>query len=281
VILLLFGVITFALIGWRAATARQQSAKAELAARAAREQMLAAASGAPVIPGQSMTRTFFLRHKLGSDMVDLLRQILPDRSDREARPSANNQEVIVTAPPDVMTRVQTFVTVMDWPDTIERHPNFDYSRETVLRATRSFFYACAIEDDVEVFSKFLSLQVLAELKGETPSEAYLNYQMGGVPDAKWEASLRADWPGKKDALQLLVREWNRYPLTRITEDSGIALGFGVKHFCTVSFEGAPEAFYNITIEPGRTQSGTSTDLYFFSSLPPWWKADEVKKEAAM
>ena len=94
-------------------------------------------------------------------------------------------------------RVQTFITVTDWPDSIERRNNYEYPRDTVLRAARSFFYACAIEDSDEVFSKLLSLHLLAELKGATKSEHYFNYSIGGVPDADWEKSLRADWPGKR------------------------------------------------------------------------------------
>ena len=54
------------------------------------------------------------------------------------------------------------------------------------------------------------------------------------------------------------------------------MGFGVKHFCSVAFEGAPKEFYQITIEPGRTKSGTSNDSYFFSSLPPWWSLPAAK-----
>ena len=41
---------------------------------------------------------------------------------QEAKASANNREITITAPPDVMIRVQTFITVMDWPDKITRSP---------------------------------------------------------------------------------------------------------------------------------------------------------------
>jgi len=224
----------------------------------------------------SVTRSFPLRFKLASDMADDLRQILSGRPDQEAKPSANNREVSVTAPPDMIARVQTFITVMDWPDNITRQPNFEYPRRTVMHAARSFFYACAIEDTEEVFSKLLSLQVLAELKGDTKSKDYTDYSMGESPDPEWEKSLRGDWPGKKEAIQRLVREWNRYPLSRITENSGVAIGFGVKHFCSVSFDGAPKDFYTITIEPSRTGRGPAKESYFFSTLPPSWKPAEKK-----
>ena len=63
--------------------------------------------------------TFPLRFKLASDMADDLRQILLGRPGNEAKPSNSNQEIIVTAPPDVMSRARTFITVMDWPDRIK------------------------------------------------------------------------------------------------------------------------------------------------------------------
>jgi serine/threonine protein kinase/WD40 repeat protein len=225
--------------------------------------------------------TFPLRFKLASAMADDLRQILLGRPGNEAKPSKSNQEIIVTAPLEVMNRARTFITVMDWPDRIERHPKCEYSRDSVMHAARSFFYACAIEDSEDYFSNLLSLQVLAELKGDTKSELYENYITGGTPDAAWEKSLRGDWPGKTDAIRRLVGEWNRYPLKRITEQGGVAIGFGVKHFCSVSFAGAPKDFYGITIEPGRTEHGTSQDSFYFSSLPPWWpKADVPATKAA-
>ncbi|MCI0537500.1 MAG: protein kinase [Verrucomicrobiales bacterium] len=235
------------------------------------ERAFAAQTAAGANQAVAFTRTFSLRHMLASDMVDQLPQILRGHPGHEAKPSADNQEVLVAAPPDVMTRVQTFITATDWPDKIDRGSNYEYPRQTVMRTARSFFYACAIEDAHEVFSKLFSLQVLAELKGEAKTREYEDYRMGGVPDAQWEASLRGDWPGKEEAVQRLVREWNRYPLKRITEDSGVAIGFGVKHFCSVSFDGAPKEFYQVTIEPGRTERGTSQNSFFFGSLPPWWK----------
>jgi hypothetical protein len=223
----------------------------------------------------SVTRTFPLRFKLASEMAEDLRQILLGRSGNEAKPSANNREITVTTSAETMKRIQTFITVMDWPDGITRQRNYEYPRDTTLRAARSFFYACAIEDADEVFSRLLSPQVLAELKGDTKSEQYEKYLFGGVPDAAWEKSLRADWPGKKEAIRRFVSEWNRYPLIRITEEAGVAIGFGEKHFCSVSFDGAPKDFYSVTIEPGRADRGKAS--FFFSSLPPWWERNPAKR----
>ncbi len=219
----------------------------------------------------AITRTFMLRHKLASDMADQLRSILLGRPGHEAKHTANNQEIIVTVPPDVMKRVQTCIAVTDWPDGMKDFTSIGYLQHTVDRTARSFFYACAIENSGKSMENLLSLHVLAELKGGERTAHYERYTMGGIPDPAWEKSLRSDWPGKAAALQRLVREWNRYPLKSIREEAGIALGFGVKHFCSVAFEGAPKEFYQITIEPGRTAAGTSQDTFYFSSLPPWWK----------
>ncbi|MEQ2007152.1 MAG: protein kinase [Limisphaerales bacterium] len=245
----------------------------ELRARLAAVQSLGENTVAP----PTATRTFPLRHKLASDMADDLRQILVGRPGHEAKPSADNQQVVITAPPDVLARAQTFITVTDWPDALRNQATGEYLHDTVLRTARSLFHACALEDSAEAVAKLLSLHVLAELKGGPRTTQYEDYQMGGVPDPEWEKSLRADWPGKEAAIQRLVHEWNRYPLKRLTEDSGIAIGFGVKHFCSVAFEGAPKEFYQVTIEPGRTAAGTSRDAFFFSSLPPWWKDPPAAK----
>lgn len=231
-------------------------------------------SNDPAPASEKAVLEFRLRFKLASEMADDLRSILLGRPGHAAKPSDDNQEITVVAPPDVMNRVHTFITVMDWPDRIGRQPDYNYPRDNVLRAARSFFYACAIEDAPEVFSKLLSPGVLAQLKGETKSAEYLDYSLGGTPDPEWEKSLRVDWPGKKEAIERFVREWNRYPLKRITQESGVAIGFGVKHSCSVSFEGAPKVFYSVTIEPDRAARGTNDASFLFSSLPPWWKADE-------
>jgi hypothetical protein len=211
--------------------------------------------------------TFALRHKLASQMLDDLRPLLP--AGTEAKASSSNQEVLIKAAPDVMARVGTFIAVSDWPDPMRNVATGEYLTDSVLRTARSFFHACAIED-LAALNKMLSLGELARLKGGAKTPEFETYQMGGIPDPAWETALRADWPGKNEALKRMAAEWLRYPLKRITEDSGIALGFGVKHFCSLSFAGAPKEFYQVTIEPGR---GTDAEKarYYFSSLPPWQK----------
>jgi hypothetical protein len=98
----------------------------------------------------------------------------------------------------------------------------------------------------------------------------MNYQMGETPDPQWEKSLRGDWPGKKESLRRVVREWNRYPLKRLAEQDGVAIGFGVKHFVSISFEGAPKDFYDVIVVPERQRSPSHQEAFFFGSLPPWW-----------
>ena len=94
-------------------------------------------AAAPVLP-KSVTRTFPQRHKLARNVVEQLRQLLQRRPGQEDRASDDDYEVLVTAPPEVMTRVQTFIKVTDWPDTIDRGVNFEYPRQTAMVARARF-----------------------------------------------------------------------------------------------------------------------------------------------
>ncbi|MDB6030462.1 MAG: uncharacterized protein JWM16_800 [Verrucomicrobiales bacterium] len=249
--------------------------------REAKGQLLTNPPMARKVSSMPVQRTFPLRHKLGSDLVEELRRVVvAERSGYSANYSDDNQSITIIAPPDVLTRAQTFITVTDWPDPLRSLNGPTYLTDTVLRTARSVFHACAVEASAETLSSLLSLRVLAELRGGEKTAEYQNYMMGGIPDPAWEKALRGDWPGKREALQRFVQEWNRYPLKRLTEEAGLALGFGVKHFCSVSFEGAPEEFYRITIEPDRTERGTSHDTFFFSELPPWSKPRELATNTA-
>lgn len=210
-------------------------------------------------------------------MQEDLRPIVLNRGDVEVLPSSDNQQLVIKGPAALVDRVATFIAVTDWPEPLKNAATGEYLTNSVLHSARSFFHACAVEESPPTFSKLLSPHVLAALKGDAKSERYENYQMGGVPDAQWEGSLRADWPGKDEAIRKFVASWNRYPLKRITEDPGIAMGFGVKHFCSVSFDGAPKEFYRVTIEPSRSKPRTSDDTtYYFSSMPPWRDAKEAE-----
>ena len=218
------------------------------------------------------SRTFALRHGLGSDMAEELRRwIVVDRLGYSVVPSADNQSLTVTAAPEVLNRAKTFISVTDWPGRLKTPAGGAYLTASVMEAARSFFHACAVEASTEVLSDLLSLHVLAELKGGARGRELEDYMMGGTPDPAWEKELRGDWAGKPEALRRFVREWNRHPLSSIRPRDGVAIGFGVKHFCSVSFEGAPEEFYDITIEPKRGRSDGRNETFYFSSLPPWWE----------
>jgi hypothetical protein len=226
-----------------------------------------ASSDPAELPNQPATLRLALKHRLASAVQDDLRGLLPATATVTA--SADNQELLITATPADLARAGTVIAVTDWPDALKNVATGEYLADNVLRAARSFFHACATED-LAALSKLLSPQALAQLKGETASETYENYLFGAAPDAAWEASLRGEWPGKKEALQRFARQWCRYRLKRIVEDPGVAIGFGVKHFCSVAFDGAPKEFYQVTLEPDRAKGrdGKGT-IFYFSTLPPW------------
>jgi predicted Ser/Thr protein kinase len=221
-----------------------------------------------------VTRNFPLRHRLGSQMAeDLRRQIIAERSGHSVSYADDNQSVTVTATANALTRAQTFISVTDWPDPLQDHSN-RYLRDTVSRSARSVFHACAVQASAETLSDLLSLHVLAELSGGERTTQYQDYMMGGVPGPEWEKSLRGDWPGKKEAIERFIRAWNRFPVTQIREQPGVAIGFGVKHTCSIALKDAPKEFYEITIEPDRSKSANAGDAHFlFSSLPPLWEKE--------
>ncbi len=222
---------------------------------------------------RSTERTFTLRHVPASDMAEHLRKVLPAKPGHEAKPSASNVELTVTAPPEVMTRVQTFLTVMDWPDSIGRMASYEYPRENAMRAARSFFYACAVDDSPEAIAKLLSLGALSRLRGdELTDEELKDYY-----NPAWEKSLRGKWPGRDEAIQRMVGEWNRFPLTRLAEQPEVAGGIYRKHLVRATFEGAPEDFYDLMIQPVRQTAKDADGAYEFASLPPWEKRDTAPK----
>jgi hypothetical protein len=92
-------------------------------------------SGPPF--GGPRSRTFILQHRLASEMADDLRQILLGRVGMEARPAPDNMQLTVTAPPDVLNRVSTFVTVADWPKRIVPGPDHEYPHADAEQAGRS------------------------------------------------------------------------------------------------------------------------------------------------
>lgn len=111
--------------------------------------------------------------------------------------------------------------------------------------------------------------MLAELRG-VKSPHYDDYRKTGVADAQWEASLRADWPGKKDVLRLLMHEWNRYPFKCLADAPADTSGMPGKPACAVSFEGASVGLCYLSITPGRMNGAPGGESFLINSLPPWW-----------
>jgi hypothetical protein len=221
--------------------------------------------------GGPRSRTFVLRHRLASEMADDLRQIHLGRAGMEARPAPDNMQLTVTAPPDVLNRVSTFVFVADWPKRIAPGPDYYYPREDVEQAGRSFFYACSIED-IEGVTRMLAPGVLAELKGTNLSAHGV---VGEERDVELVRQLRDNWEGKKAAVGRLVQAWNRFPLRRLQVE-GTSISFGPRYFASAAFEGAAEDWVRLSFIPDRT-GGTNGPL-MIDTLPPWFGKKEVGLE---
>jgi len=123
----------------------------------------------------------------------------------------------------------------------------------------------------------LSLRLLAKLKG-TNLTAFVSG--GAEPGAgvsvvrektnpELVRSLRGNWAGKDAAVQKVVQAWNQFPLRQLRAESGVALGFGLRYFASVAFEGAPEDFMQLSFIPDRT-GGTNGPL-LMDTLPPWFR----------
>ncbi len=225
------------------------------------------------------TRTFPLRHMLARNMEPALRQIFHGRSDCHARATGDDRTIVITAPPDVMIRVRTFIAVNDAADTLAREEPHGYPQFTPIVAVRAFLHACAIEDTDEAISSLLSAGVLAELRGDQ-SEEYGAYRATGVADPKWEAGLRGDWPDKHSALRMLVREWNRHPLEGIT--TACEDGASPKPAVAAVFAGAPVPLNYIHLVPASTSAprvaGSVHEARFFiDSLPLWWPGPSQRR----
>lgn len=224
-------------------------------------------------PQTGVSRTFSLRHCLASEMADDLRQILLGRSGMEASPAPDNMQLTVTAPPDVLNRVTTFIVVNDWPNRIARGPDYYYPRGDVEHAARSFLYACSIED-IEGVTRMLAPGVLAELKG---TNLTAHGVVGEEKDAELVRQLRGNWDGKEAAVRRVVQAWNRFPLRRLQVEGKFSISFGPRYFASVAFEGAPEDWVELSFIPDRSwmtnaknDSGPEGPL-MIDTLPPWLK----------
>jgi serine/threonine protein kinase/capsular polysaccharide biosynthesis protein len=217
------------------------------------------------ITGDPSSRTFALRHKLASDMADDLRSILGRDVEKAAKSASNNLELTVTAPPDVLNRVATFIAVQDWPDGgVVRGMNCSYRRDTPENTMRSFFYACSTED-YDCIETLLSPVMLAMLKGKRGDEFYL--AKDSEARAEFAHRFRADWEGKREAIRKLVQAWNKFPLRQLRDTHGIATGFGLRYFGLASFEGAPDDFTELNFV--HDGDGSYTNALVVDTLPPW------------
>jgi len=235
------------------------------------KRVQAAGSTSATPPQTNASKTFSLRHMLASEMADDLRRILLGRFGMEARPAPDNAQLTVTAPPDILNRVDTFVTVTDWPNRIVRGPGSHYPRENVAQAVRSFFYACSIEDTAGV-TYMLAPRVLAELKD---AKLTAHGVLGEEQDAELVRQLRSNWPGKEAAVREVVRAWNRFPLRRLRAEPLVAIGFGERYSASAWFEGAPEERTQLSLIPDR--SGGTNGPLMIDTLPPWLPASPERE----
>ena len=99
-LLIIAGVIVLALFGLMIGI--------YLASRAAESSAATRQAAADVVEGR--TRTFTLHHTFAADIIGGgLDAIIRDGTGSVARPTADNLQIMVTAPADIMKRVQTFI----------------------------------------------------------------------------------------------------------------------------------------------------------------------------
>jgi serine/threonine protein kinase len=237
-------------------------------------------SGPPF--GGPRSRTFTLRNRPASEMVDELGQILLGRAGTLGRAGPDNMQLTVTAPRDVLNRVSTFIAVTDWPKRIAPGPDHYYPHADAEEAARSFFYACSIED-IEGVTRLLGPSVLAALKGT-------NLSAGGVvgedKNENLLAQLRRDWAGKETAVQRLVKAWNRFGLRELLGGRENTVESGqMYYFATARFEGAPVDAVELRFVSERRMTFRVEDTgpegpFVLETLPPWLGEKEAVPRAS-
>jgi hypothetical protein len=75
------------------------------------------------------------------------------------------------------------------------------------------------------------------------------------------------WPGKETAVQRVIDAWNKYPLLRLKEDPGIAIGFIPRMLVSLWFEGATNS---VQISFIKDPDGDSNAPPVIDTLPPWF-----------
>ncbi len=224
----------------------------------------------------TQTLAFPLRHKLARNMEVALQQLVKGRPIQDCKASPDDGTIYVVAYNDVMRRVRTFIAVNDANDTIVRDDDFNYPTFSPLVTSRSFFHACAIEDDDRAIANLLSLGVLAELKGDS-SEQYDKYKKSGVIDAHWADELRDNWPGKREKIRELVSQWNRFALIRLQElqpaDALLTSESGID----ASFVNAPVDNCLLKVVRSDLTGNDQEKTFCIDSFPPWWPSNSSAK----
>ncbi len=228
--------------------------------------------------GEPRSRTFTLRHGLASEMAEGLRQIPLGRVVMEAKPGADKAQLTVTAPPDILNRVGTFIAVTDWPKRITPGPDHYYPHADAEEAGRSFFYACSIED-IEGVTRLLAPRVLAELKGTNLTAPGA---VGAEKDGELIRQLRGNWEGKETAVRRVVQAWNRFALRELLGGRENTVESGeMYYFATARFEGAPVDAVELRFVPERSLKAKSEPHFgpvgplLMDTLPPWFGEKEA------
>lgn len=251
-------------------------------------------------PIGSSTRTFPLRYVEAEEAAQWVRRILPNTGSTGSEVSIDHDAncISVTAEPPVMNRVMTCVATLEGREPPLRPKQGDepehvrYRRETPLATARSFLHACAMHDYAAV-EHLLDPRWLAMLRdkeaglrafelhrqlrsmpdqGQKPAEAVGTVAPEG-PMAEWTAlkkSLHEDWPGKKEKIQNMVDDWNRFGLVSLQFRATAPTNWdttGPFETVEAEFDGAPR-IYALMIAPDVDHAVGTLVRYVFQ-LSPW------------
>jgi hypothetical protein len=219
-----------------------------------------AAANVKAAPGLS-SRTFTLRHKPAWQVKENLRYVLQGHPDAIVAASADNGQLTVTATPDVLNRVATFIVVEDWPNAAKDSPQIELAKK--------FFRLCAQEDGERV-GKMLSIYVLLDLMGKSIER----YPPVTAADVEAVRLAKTDWPGKDAAIRAVITAYTKYPLSRIRyDDPGRFTSHAIVAMPLVEFENAPQEF-------GRMSFGDDGNGGLaINCVPPWFSRAEARKLA--
>ncbi|QIF03736.1 serine/threonine-protein kinase [Roseimicrobium sp. ORNL1] len=204
-----------------------------------------APTAAPAITTRTVKLTFATPHSPG-EITGWLKSILSG-SDDSFEISPDKFSFRITAAPEAMYRAIACLEALDSPEPLVR-PNDDgnakptrYFCDTATNAARAFIHACAIRD-YEAMASVMDLAALGGLKDSKVESrvSFLRPYLGLGPvafakmraespddvpedlDAAWDAlekELRGEWPGKREALERLGRQFLQYPMERFALNS--------------------------------------------------------------